>query len=82
MAHFLLSAKVGGIPLLLSIVNLQFISKESPVYWPNKIKTWFKSVRFISIVDYWKSSGFYQYIEAALLASYALSLMLSALHEF
>jgi hypothetical protein len=82
MAHFLLSAKVGGVPLLLSIVNLRFTSKESPVYWPNKIKTWFKNFRFFSIVDYWKSSGFYQYIEAALLASYALSLMLSALHEF
>lgn len=81
MFHILLTAKVGGIPLLLSIVNWQFTSEESPAYWPYKARNWFKNFRFFWILDGWKSPGFYQYSEVVLLASYALSLMLSALHE-
>lgn len=79
--HILLSAKVGGIPLLTSILNWRFTSRDSPFYWPNKIKTWLQSLRIFSIVKFWNSANFYQYMEAGLLASYALALMLSALQE-
>jgi hypothetical protein len=81
MLHILLSAKVGGTPLLLSIVNWRFSAKDSPAYWPYNIRTWFNSIRIGSIKAWWNSFGFYQYIEVTILSSMALSLMLSALHE-
>jgi hypothetical protein len=79
--HILLSAKVGGTPLLLSIVNLRFSAKDSPAYWPYNIRRWFNSIRSATIMAWWNSAGFYQYMEVTLLSSMVLSLILSAFHE-
>jgi len=32
--HLLINAKVGGLPLLLSMLNAQFREKDSPALWP------------------------------------------------
>ncbi len=37
--HLLMSAKVGGIPLLLSIVSLKYRPADSPKLWLHKIRT-------------------------------------------
>lgn len=39
--HLLMNAKVGGVPLLLSIVDLRVRPEDSPKHWPSKIKNWF-----------------------------------------
>ncbi len=38
--HLLMSAKVGGTPLLLSIFDTNIREKDSPTTWPEKIKNW------------------------------------------
>jgi hypothetical protein len=38
--HLLLNAKVGGIPLLLSMFNWQFRDKDSPTHWVAHISQW------------------------------------------
>lgn len=38
--HLLMSAKVGGIPLLLSMWNIKYRSEDSPRLWREKIVSW------------------------------------------
>lgn len=44
--HVLMSAKVGGMPLLLSMVNTHYRSQESPTLWPQKIRAWLRHPRW------------------------------------
>ncbi len=39
--HVLMSAKVGGVPLLLSIVSWKFRGEDSPVNWYSRFWDWF-----------------------------------------
>jgi hypothetical protein len=39
--HVLMSAKVGGVPLLLSIVSWKFRVEDSPVNWYSRFWDWF-----------------------------------------
>ena len=39
-AHLLMSAKVGGVPLLLSMVDVKYRYSDHPAKWADKIKTW------------------------------------------
>jgi hypothetical protein len=43
--HLLMSAKVGGIPLLLSILSYQFRPKDSPALWRENILQWWYGLR-------------------------------------
>lgn len=38
--HLLINAKVGGVPLLLSMLNWRFQAKDSPALWSNHITAW------------------------------------------
>ena len=38
LLHILLSLKVGGVPLVLSIVSLKIRSKDHPRHWPQRLK--------------------------------------------
>ncbi len=38
--HLLMNARVGGSPLLLSMLNWQFRDKDSPTHWPNHLSQW------------------------------------------
>ena len=44
--HVLLGAKVGGVPLLLSMVETHYRPEESPVLWKDKILAWLRHPRF------------------------------------
>lgn len=41
--HLLMSAKVGGIPLIVSIVDVKYRPSDSPATWPDKIKSWLRN---------------------------------------
>ncbi len=41
VAHVALGLRVGGLPLLQSMVNLQVRSKDSPSQWPRRLANWF-----------------------------------------
>lgn len=43
--HLLMNARVGGSPLLLSMLNWQFRDKDSPSLWPNHLSQWWAGVQ-------------------------------------
>lgn len=43
--HLLMNAKVGGAPLLLSMLNWQFRDKDSPKLWSAHLSHWWISLR-------------------------------------
>lgn len=44
--HILMSIKVGGIPLILSMFDTKFRPDESPAKWPEKVKSWLRRPHF------------------------------------
>jgi len=42
-AHLLMSARVGGMPLLLSMVDVKYRASDSPASWSDKIKFWVRN---------------------------------------
>jgi Prokaryotic cytochrome b561 len=40
--HLLMSAKVGGIPLLLSMLSIRYRPDDSPALWINTIRNWLR----------------------------------------
>ena len=46
LLHILLSLKVGGVPLLLSIVNYNVRDKDKPKHWPQRLLHGWKTAKF------------------------------------
>lgn len=44
IAHVLTSLKVGGLPLVQSMIDFQVQTKDSPVQWPKRFSHWIKSI--------------------------------------
>lgn len=55
--HVLMSIKVGGLPLVLSIFNLRFRSQDSPNLWREHLDNWLSNFN-ITIIKQWLSSLF------------------------
>jgi hypothetical protein len=43
--HLLMSARVGGTPLLLSMLNWKYRPEDSPTLWPRQVRQWWSTVR-------------------------------------
>lgn len=41
--HLLMSVKVGGVPLLISMFDAKIRPDDSPKLWPEKVKTWLRN---------------------------------------
>jgi hypothetical protein len=77
--HVLMSAKVGGLPLLLSMIHYRFREKDSPVYWRQHIETWFHQHQLRNIVSWCHSSWFFGSLEGMFLLIVVLAWIFSAL---
>ncbi len=53
--HLLMSIKVGGVPLILSMINWRFRSKDSPALWRKHLSNW-RSNFDVRIIKQWLSS--------------------------
>ena len=53
--HVLMSIKVGGLPLILSMVNLRFRSQDNPSLWRENFEIWRSNFDMV-IVKQWLSS--------------------------
>ncbi|MEA5598119.1 cytochrome b/b6 domain-containing protein [Rivularia sp. UHCC 0363] len=53
--HLLLSIKVGGVPLILSMINWRFRSKDSPGLWRKNFDNWRDNFD-VRIIKQWLSS--------------------------
>lgn len=45
LLHILLSLKVGGVPLVLSMVNLKVRTTDQPSHWPQRLLHWWQTAK-------------------------------------
>lgn len=67
--HLLMNAKVGGAPLLLSMLNWKFHHRDSPALWPAHVSQWWLSRRQGSWSNWVQSAGRLAGLEIAILLS-------------
>lgn len=69
--HLLMSAKVGGYPLVLSILDWRFHAKDSPEHWREHTFNWWYNLRLASVTDWLQSVSILKVLEAIVLISIA-----------
>jgi len=52
--HVLVHAKVGGVPLLLSMWSWRFRNHDSPLLWPKHVARWWSWVRQQGGIGWWR----------------------------
>lgn len=67
--HLLMNAKVGGAPLLLSMVRWQFRDKDNPKHWSTHVSHWWSRVGQGSWFNGFQSWRVLMVLEAAILMS-------------
>lgn len=67
--HLLMNAKVGGAPLLLSMLNWQFRDKDSPTLWSVHLSQWWLGLRKGSWSNWFQSPRILVLLEIAILLS-------------
>lgn len=65
--HLLMSAKVGGTPLLLSVMRWQFRPQEHPKHWWTQVRQWWNQAQFDRFRGWIAFATTFQWLEAALL---------------
>jgi hypothetical protein len=65
--HLLMSAKVGGIPLLLSIIQWRFREQDSPKLWSSQLRQWWLNLSLTNISKWWQSPNLYKVLETIIL---------------
>ena len=67
--HLLMNAKVGGAPLLLSMLRWQFHAKDSPLLWTTHITGWLSHFQWDSWLGWVRSTSTLIILEAIILVS-------------
>jgi hypothetical protein len=67
--HLLMTAKVGGIPLFLSMLNWYFSTEDSPRNWSKYISNFRHNWRRILSQEWLKLSFYFQILESTILVS-------------
>ena len=75
--HLLMSAKVGGLPLLLSILNWRFLDKDSPARWREHVINWWSNGRLAWAIDWLQSPSLLKVLEVLVLISLAAAWIIS-----
>ncbi len=79
--HLLMSIKVGGVPLILSMFNWRFRSKDSPALWRKHLSNW-RSNFNVAMVKQWLSSmTLLEIIEIFVFITIVLSVVVSLIKE-
>ena len=80
--HLLMNAKVGGAPLLRSMLNWRFRHADSPKLWPTHVLTWWTKTRFSSKASKVKESqsvAILTFLEIVILTSLITAWVISSL---
>lgn len=72
--HLLLNARVGGAPILLSMLNWRFREKDSPRLWTTHVASWWSSIRWGSGLSRWQPL---QTISTLMLLEFAILMSLT-----
>ncbi|MEA5520273.1 cytochrome b/b6 domain-containing protein [Limnoraphis robusta] len=79
--HLLMAAKVGGTPLLLSIMNWKFRSQDSPSLWRKNISEWKANFRLDEVFHPPNSAQIFRVLEAIILITIILAWVISIVKE-
>ncbi|MEA5508821.1 cytochrome b/b6 domain-containing protein [Crocosphaera sp. UHCC 0190] len=79
--HLLMSAKVGGLPFLLSIINWSYKSQDSPSKWKSQIKAYWSNFRLSLFKDWWISSSWIKWLELIIWISLGAAWIISLIKE-
>ncbi|MGB3692042.1 MAG: cytochrome b/b6 domain-containing protein [Spirulinaceae cyanobacterium] len=79
--HLLMSIKVGGIPLILSMTHWRFHSKDSPTLWRKHFSDWRSNFSFRTIKQWLLSLDFLGFLEVFILTAIALAWIISLSKE-
>jgi hypothetical protein len=62
-----MSLKLGGTPLLLSMLDRHFREKDSPTHWPDRIRQWWENWQLTSVVTWFQPATTLKILEAIIL---------------
>ncbi|BAU67372.1 hypothetical protein STA3757_47890 [Stanieria sp. NIES-3757] len=79
--HLLMSVKVGGIPLILSMINWQFRSQDSPALWRKHIANWRSNFDRAMVTQWFFSLSALKVLEIFVLISIVLAWVISLIKE-
>jgi hypothetical protein len=65
--HLLMTAKVGGVPLLLSILKWRFREQDSPKLWLSQLRQWGLGLRLANTLQWLQSFNLYKVLEIVVL---------------
>ncbi|MGF1522846.1 MAG: cytochrome b/b6 domain-containing protein [Leptolyngbyaceae cyanobacterium] len=77
--HLLMNAKVGGVPVLRSMLSWRFHTNDSPKLWPTHCATWWSNIRLSSRPKKSQSSVLLRILERGILASLIAAWIISFL---
>ncbi|MDY7024250.1 MAG: cytochrome b/b6 domain-containing protein [Cyanobacteriota bacterium] len=79
--HLLMSVKVGGLPLILSIINWRFRSKDSPALWKKHLSQWRSNFASKKVKQWLSSISLFKVLEIFVLTTIVLAWMISLIKE-
>jgi hypothetical protein len=79
--HLLMSIKVSGIPLILSMLNWRFRSQDSPALWRTNFTNWRKNLTFTRVKQWLLSFSLLRFLEIFILTIIVLAWVISIIKE-
>jgi hypothetical protein len=79
--HLLMSVKVGGIPLILSMLNWRFRSQDSPALWRKHFANWHSNFDKAMVTRWFSSLSTLKVLEIVVLMSIVLAWVISLIKE-
>ena len=79
--HLLMSIKVGGVPLVLSMISWKFRAQDSPSLWQRHIYHWGVNFQIDTIKKWLLTPSLTKYLELFVLIAIALAWIISILKE-
>jgi hypothetical protein len=76
--HLLVSAKVGGLPFLVSMFNWLYKSQDSPLLWKNHLKNYSHNFNFSWIKSWWKRTFWIKWLEVIIWISLGSAWIISS----
>ncbi|WP_107670842.1 cytochrome b/b6 domain-containing protein [Cyanothece sp. BG0011] len=77
--HLLVSAKVGGFPFFVSMFNWFYKPQDSPLQWPNHLKTYWQNFNISWVQLWWNQTYWIKWLELliwfSLIAAWILALL-------
>lgn len=75
--HVLMSAKIGGLPFLLSMFNRSYKSQESPQHWKVNFINYIQNFKFSWVKNWWKKTFWIKWLELIVWISLGMAWIIS-----